>query len=351
MPRFRATALGDLAARLGRPLEGDAAWVVRGVASLEDAGPGDLVFVRGPRYAGALARSGAGAAIAPPSVDTGGRPAIRSPRPDLDFARAVAQLALRDRPPAGVHPAAVVAPDAHVDPSACIDAYAVIGARCSVGARSIVHPHVVLYPDVKIGADCEIHAGCVLREETELGDRVVLHSGAAIGADGFGYTFDEQGRPAKIPQIGRVVIEDDAEIGALAAIDRATLGTTRIRRNAKIDDLCVVAHNCDVGENVILVGQSGLAGSTVVEAGAILMGQTGTTGHLRIGAGAFLGGRTAVHKDVPAGARLFGAPAMPERAWHRTMSALARLPDALRRLRAVERAVGIRAPRAGEEEA
>lgn len=350
MPRFRSTPLGTLAARLGCAVEGDAAQLVSGVAPLEDARPGDLVFVRSPRCAGAFERSRAGAVIAPASVDVHGRPAIRSARPDHDFARAVAWLVESERPAAGVHPTAVVAADAQVDPTASVGPYAVVGARSSIGARSVLHAHAVLYADVRIGADCELHAGCVLREETELGDRVTIHSGASIGADGFGYTFDAAGRPAKIPQIGRVVIEDDAEIGALAAIDRATLGVTRIGRNAKIDDLCVVAHNCDVGPDVIMVGQSGLAGSTVVEAGAILMGQTGTAGHLRIGARAFLGGRTAVHRDVPAGARLFGAPAMPERAWHRTMAALARLPDALRRLRALERALGIRPPRGEDDE-
>jgi len=349
LPRFRSTPLGELAARLGCPLDGDAQRAVSGVASLEEAGPGDLVFVRGPRYTDAFARSRAGAAIVPPGFDGGERPVLRSTRPDFDFARAVALLVDTERPAPGVHPTAVVAQGARVDASASVGPYAVVGARARIGARSVVHAHVVLYADVVVGADCVLHAGAVLREETELGDRVTIHAGAAIGADGFGYTFDASGRPVKIPQIGRVRIEDDAEIGALAAIDRATLGATRIGRNAKIDDLCVVAHNCDVGADVLMVGQSGLAGSTVVEDGAILMGQTGTTGHLRIGRRAFLGGRTAVHKDVPAGARLFGAPAMPERAWHRTMAALARLPDALRRLRAVERALGIRPPRASDE--
>jgi UDP-3-O-[3-hydroxymyristoyl] glucosamine N-acyltransferase len=349
LPRFRAIALGDLAVRLSLALEGDAGFLVRGVASLEDAGADDLVFVRGTRWAAAFGRSRAGAAIAPPGADTGGRPVLRSAHPDLDFARAVGLLLVRERPPAGVHPSAAVAEDAVVDPSACVGPHVAVGPRARIGARSVLHANVVLYADVVVGADCELHAGCVLREETQLGDRVVVHAGAAIGADGFGYTFDARRRPIKIPQLGRVVIEDDAEIGALAAIDRATLGTTRIGRNAKIDDLCVVAHNCDVGEDVILVGQSALAGSTVVEAGAILMGQTATTGHLRIGARAFLGGRSAVHKDVPPGARLFGTPAMPERSWHRTMAALARLPDALRRLRAVERALGLR-PRRDEGE-
>lgn len=349
MPKVRATPLGELATRLGREVEGDANHVVRGVASIEAAGPGDLVFVRSPRYAEGFERSAAGAAIAVPSVDTGGRPTIRSPRPDLDFARAVAMLVEREIAPAGIHPSAVVAPDAQIDPSASIGPFVVVGARTVIGARTVVYPHAVLYSDVRIGADCELHAGVVIREECEVGDRVILHQGAAIGADGFGYAFDEAGRPAKIPQVGRVVIEDDVEIGALAAIDRATLGVTRIGRNAKIDDLCIIAHNCDIGPDVIIVGLSGLAGSTVVEKGAILMGQTATTGHLRIGERAFLGGRAAVHKDVPAGVHVWGAPAMEQRAWHKSMAALARLPEALRRLRAIERIVGLRAPRAEDD--
>jgi UDP-3-O-[3-hydroxymyristoyl] glucosamine N-acyltransferase len=342
VPKVRATPLGELATRLGRAVEGDAKAVVRGVASIDAAGPGDLVFVRGPRYADAFAKSAAGAAIAAPSIDTGGRPTIRSARPDLDFARAVALLVEREMPPAGVHPSAIVAPDAQIDPSASIGPFVAVGARTVIGARSVVHPNVVLYSDVRVGADCELHAGVVIREECELGDRVILHPGVSIGADGFGYAFDEAGRPAKIPQVGRVVLEDDVEIGALTAIDRATLGVTRIGQNAKIDDLCIISHNCEIGSDVIIVGLSGLAGSTVVGRGAILMGQTATTGHLRIGERAFLGGRAAVHKDVPAGVHVWGAPAMEQRAWHKSMAALARLPEALRRLRAVERLVGLR---------
>lgn len=349
MPKVRSIPLGDLAKRLGRTVEGDASFVARGVAALEDAGPGDLVFVRGPRYAESFAKSRAGAAIATPSVDTGGRPTIRSARPDLDFARAVALILERERPPAGVHPSAVVAPDAQLDPSASIGPHAVVGARTTVGARSVIHANVVLYPDVQIGVDCELHASVVVREECSIGDRVILHPGVSIGADGFGYAFDENGRPAKIPQVGRVVLEDDVEIGALAAVDRATLGVTRIGRNTKIDDLCIIAHNCEIGEDVIIVGLSGLAGSTIVEKGAILMGQTATTGHLRVGERAFLGGRAAVHKDVPAGVHVWGAPAMEQRAWHKSMAALARLPEALRRLRAVERMVGLRAKRDEDE--
>lgn len=347
MPRVRSISLGELAAALGREVEGDARFAVRGVAPLAGAGPEDLSFARSAAYARALAASRAGAVIVPPGLDAGGRPALRSPRPDLDFARAVALLAAPERPAPGVHPSAVVAPDARIDPSAHVGPLAVVGARATVGARSVLHPHAVLYPDVRVGADCVLHAGCVLREEVEIGDRVVLHAGAVLGADGFGYALDETGRPIKVPQVGRVVLEDDVEVGANATIDRATLGETRVRRNAKIDNLVVVSHNCDVGEDVLVAAQSGLAGSTTVGRGAILMGQTASAGHLTIGAASFLGGRAALHKDLPPGSRVWGAPPLEERRWHKSVAAFARLPEMLRRLRAVERRLGLRGDEQG----
>ncbi len=342
---IRPTSLGEIAELLGRDVDGDADFVVRGVASLDDAGPGDLVFARSVKLAGALAESAAGAVIGPPDLDTGGRPAIRSPRPDLDFARAVARIAPAPRPAAGVHPSAVVAEDAEVDASASVGAHAVIGAGCSVGPRTVIHPHVVLYDGVRVGAECVLHAGCVLMYGVEIGDRVSIDPCATLGADGFGYALDEQGRPLKFPQIGRVVVDDDAEIGAGATIDRATLGATRIGRNAKVDNLCVVSHNCQVGDDVLMVALTGLGGSTVLGRGVVMMGQSATAGHLRVGAGAFVGGRAGIIEDVEAGSRVWGFPAVPERQWHRAVAALQRLPQALRRLRAVERQLGMRPSR------
>lgn len=342
MPRIRPTPLGELAAALGCEVEGDAGFRVHGVAPLAAGGPGDLCFVRSAGWGRALAASRAGAVIAPPGLDTGGRPTLRSPRPDLDFARAVGLLVESEPPPPGVHPSAVVAADAQVDPSASVGPLAVVGARARVGARTVLHPHVVLYPDVRVGADCVLHAGCVVREEVEIGDRVVLHPGVVLGGDGFGYALDDSGRPVKVPQVGRVVVEDDVEVGANATIDRATLGETRVRRNAKIDNLVVVSHNCDIGEDVLIAAQSGLAGSTTVGRGAILMGQTASAGHLTIGAASFLGARAAAHKDLPPGSRVWGAPALEERRWHKSMAVFARLPELMRRLRAVERVLGLR---------
>ncbi len=345
----RPIRLGELAARLGRSVEGDAGFLVRDVAALTDAGAEALAFVRSPRYAEAWARSGAGAGILPAGVDAASRPVIRSPRPDLDFARAVGWIAPPPAPAAGIHASAVVAEDARVDASACVGPGVVVGPRSRVGPRSVLHPGVILYEDVEVGADCTLHAGAVVREETQLGDRVVLQPGVVLGGDGFGYTFGEGGERVKIPQVGRVVVEDDVEIGANTTVDRATLGETRIGRGTKIDNLVMIAHNCRLGEDVIVVAQSGLAGSTTVGRRAMLMAQMGTAGQLEIGEGAFVGGRAGVHKDVAAGARIWGWPQMEERAWHRSVAALARLPDALRRLRALERRLGVGARR--DEEA
>jgi UDP-3-O-[3-hydroxymyristoyl] glucosamine N-acyltransferase len=206
----------------------------------------------------------------------------------------------------------------------------------------VLHSNATLYPDVEVGADCVIHAGVVLREGTRVGDRVVLEPGVVVGGDGFGYAPDGRGGLVKVPHVGRVVIEDDVEIGANSTVDRATLAETRIRRGARIDNLVQIAHNCDIGENAVVVAQSGLSGSTVVGRGAIVMAQAGSAGHLKIGDGAFVGARAGLHKDVADGGRVWGAPQMEERTWHRAMAALSRLPDVLRRLRAVERALGLR---------
>jgi UDP-3-O-[3-hydroxymyristoyl] glucosamine N-acyltransferase len=343
--------LAELATDLGREWTGDGDFLIRGVAPLESASESELSYVRTGAWAASAARSRAGALILPEDVDPGGRPAIHSPNPGLDFARAVRRICPNSRPASGIHPAAHVDPEAQVDASASIGAASVVGAGSSIGARSILHANVTIYHDVEIGEDCELHAGVVVREGSRIGKRVCLEPGVLIGGDGFGYIHDERGRFEKVPQVGRVRIEDDVEIGAGSTVDRATLSETRIRRGAKIDNLVQIAHNCDVGEGAVIAAQSGLSGSTVIGPGAIVMAQAGSAGHLRVGAGAFVGARAGLHRDVPDGARVWGSPQMEERSWHRAVAALARLPEALRRLRAVERKLGLRgASKAAEEE-
>ncbi|MEE8580248.1 MAG: UDP-3-O-(3-hydroxymyristoyl)glucosamine N-acyltransferase [Myxococcota bacterium] len=341
-PSATPIRLAEIATDLGREVRGDGDFLVAGVGSLESAGESDLAYVRSAKWAPLVGSTRAGALIVPDGVDPGERPSICSPNPALDFARAVRRLVPRPELPGHVHVDAVLAPDAKVDPSASIAAGVVIGPGARVGPRTVIHANVTLYPGVRIGTECVIHASVVLREGTWIGDRVSLQPGVAIGGDGFGYLPDEQGVLHKVPQIGRVVIEDDVEIGANTTVDRATLNETRIRRGAKIDNLVQIAHNCDIGEDVVVVAQSGLSGSTRVERRAMLLAQMGSAGHLKVGEGAVVGARAGLHKDVPPGTRVFGSPQMEERRWHRVVAALARLPDALRRLRAVERALGLR---------
>lgn len=340
MPRTaRPIPLATLAELLGCALEGEGPSSIHGFASLGEAREDELVFVRDARNLEALRATRARVAIVPADLDVGGRVALRSVRPAYDFSRLVQRFAPVPRPAAGISVGAHVDATAEVDPTASIGPGAVVGPRCSVGARTVVAANATLIADVRVGADCWIHPGAVLRDRTRVGDRVVLQPGVVLGGDGFGLVLDEAGRPVSMVQIGGVLIEDDVEIGANSTVDRATLDDTRIRRGAKIDNLVQIAHNCDIGEDAVIVAQTGLAGGTIVGAGAVLMAQVGSAGHLRIGAGAFVGARAGLHRDVPDGARVHGSPQMEERAWHRVTAALGRLPELRKRVRRLEKRI------------
>ena len=330
--------LRELAEALGgRAVDGDEKFQVGGVASIEDGGPSDLGFVRDDAVAAGLGGAEIGALIAPAGIDVGGRPAIRSPQPSLDFARATGLLHPAPRPDAGVHPSAFVDGAARVDPTAAIGPLASIGRRTRIGARSAVHANVAIGEDVEIGEDCVLHIGCAVREGTRIGDRVVLQPGSVIGGDGFGYEFDEKGEHAKVPQIGNVVLEDDVEVGANATIDRARLGTTRIGRGSKVDNLVMIAHNVEVGPHSIFISQVGIAGSTRIGERVFFMAQSGAGGHIEIGDGSFIGARGGVIEDLEPGSRVWGFPALPERTWHRSQSIFGRLTELVRRVRRLEK--------------
>ena len=343
-----AIRLAQLAENLGRSVEGDGNVEIRGVGSIENAEPGDLTFVRDAEYARSLAKSRAAAVIAPPGVEAGPMAVIRSSQPGLDFARAARLLVPTFRPPAGQDPTAAVHADAQVDPTAAVGPGCSVAAGVRIGPRSVLHANVSLYADVRIGADCTLHAGCVLREGTELGDRVALQPGVVLGADGFGYVVDEEGHFEAVPQCGRVVVEDDVEIGANATVDRGTLGETRLRRGAKLDNLVMVAHNCDVGEDAILTAQVGLAGSVRIGSRALVLSQAGIVDHLRVGDGAYIGPQSGVTSDVPAGGRVLGTPHDDLARTRRLWAALRRLPDLFTRVRALERRAPPEAPGSNE---
>jgi UDP-3-O-[3-hydroxymyristoyl] glucosamine N-acyltransferase len=336
--------LGELAEKLGgRPVDGDPHFRVEGVAALDAGDARALGFVRSPAFAAALAASRIGAVIAPPGLDVGARPAIRSPLPSLDFARAAALLVPEPRPAPGVHPSAFVAATARIHPTASIGPRCVVGERAEVGARSVLVASVTVLDAARIGDDCRLHAGVVVRERCRLGDRVVLQPGVVIGGDGFGYEWNERGENEKVPQVGDVELEDDVEIGANSTVDRARLGTTRIGRGTKVDNLVMIAHGCVIGPHSLIVAQSGLAGGTVFGERVIAMAQSGFGGQLTVGAGSFVAARAGVIEDVPPRSRVWGFPAQPERAWHRSVAWLGRLPELGKRVRALEKKLGLRA--------
>jgi UDP-3-O-[3-hydroxymyristoyl] glucosamine N-acyltransferase len=217
-----------------------------------------------------------------------------------------------------------------------------VGARVHVGARSVVHAHSVLYEDVEIGEDCVLHSGVHVREGCRLGHRVVVQNGAVIGGDGFGFARDQDGRYEKIPQVGIVVVEDDVEIGALVAIDRAAMKETRIGRGTKIDNLVQIGHSVTVGRDTVLAGQVGIAGSTRIGDGVTLAGQVGVAGHITVGDRVIATAQTGIPSSVEAGALVSGYPAIDNRAWLKASAVFHRLPELLKRLRELEAAVGVK---------
>jgi UDP-3-O-[3-hydroxymyristoyl] glucosamine N-acyltransferase len=330
--------LSELAAALDASLRGDGSVEVTRVAGIDDAGPGDLTFVSNPRYTARLATTRASAVIVAPDVATP-LPSLLSGNPYLSFARAVALLDPRALPGAGIHSSAQLAGDAVLGTGVHVGAFVAIGARVRIGARCVLHPHVVLYDDVVLGDDCELHSGVQVREGCRLGQRVVVQNGAVIGSDGFGFARDDAGRYAKIPQRGIVVIEDDVEIGALAAIDRAALKETRIGRGSKLDNLVQVGHSVSIGEDTVLAGQVGIAGSTKIGNRVTLAGQVGVAGHLSVGDGAIASAQTGIPHDIEAGAFVSGYPAIENRGWLKASALFPRLPEFLKRLRELERRV------------
>lgn len=329
--------LSDLASRLGVPVEGDGSVEVRRASGLDEAGPGDLSFVRDAKYAAKVATTKASALILPPGIGAGSVPVLRSPAPDLHFLQAVMALHPRVRPPAGIHATAVIDPTARIGAGASVGPYVVVEADVSIGARAEIGPHVVIRRGVTIGDDAWVHARVVIREGCRIGHRVILQDGAVIGCDGFGFARRPDGTHQKIPQVGIVVIEDDVEIQANACVDRATLDVTYVRRGAKVDNLVQIAHNCDVGPDSILCGQVGLAGSTTLGRGVTLAGQAAVAGHLHIGDGATVLGQGGVIKDLEGGQIYAGTPTLPVRLHHKfhvSIPKLVDLPADVRRLEA-----------------
>lgn len=332
--------LGELARRLGGVLHGDPGVEITGVAGIREAGEGDLTFLADPRYEAHAERTRAGAILVAENHRRLPRPVIELADPYRAFLEAI-QI-LRPAPPAvepGIHPTAVIGRGVVLGAGVVVGAQAVIEAGAAIGDRTVVEALSYVGRGCRIGADARIYPGVVIREDCILGDRVIVHSGTVIGADGFGYLPGAGGRHLKIPQVGTVVIEDEVEIGAGCAIDRGTVGETRIGRGTKFDNLVHVGHNVQIGENSLLVAQVGVGGSTTIGRGVTLAGQAGLVGHIEIGDGTQVGAQAGVIHSLAPGTRWWGTPAMPLAQSKRVYAALKRTPELLREVAALRRQV------------
>jgi len=319
----------------GNQLSGDTEQAIEGVNSVELAGASDLVFAESAASAAEALASRAGAVVLPVGcavADIKNKAIVEAKQPRLWFARAARLLA--PAPPAmGVHPAATVAVDVVLGEGVSIAASVVIDQGAQIGSGTRIKAGAVIGQGVQIGENCQIYPRAVLYPGVTLGDRVVVHAGAVLGADGFGYVRDaETGAYTQFPQQGTLIVEDDVEIGANTTIDRGALQETRIRRGAKIDNLVHVGHNCQVGENVILVALTGISGSSTVGKGAVIAGQVGIGDHAHVGPGVILGGqagvlsgKTVTNDGLKPGTVLWGTPARPLKQVLRELAVLARL--------------------------
>jgi len=318
----------ELAEWLGATFEGDGEKVIEDVAPLETAGTGDLSFVSGRKAAAAARTSAAGCLIVPLDfVNEARRTLIRVEQPRTAFARAVAHLKPERAPKPGVHPAAHLAPGVTLGPGVSIGPYVSIGEGARIGAGSSIGAGTVIGERVSLGARCKVYANVTIYDDVEIGDRVILHSGCVIGADGFGFVMSE-GRYEKFPQVGRVVIGNDVEIGANSCVDRAALGVTWIGDGVKLDNLVHVAHNCRIGKHVVVAAQTGFSGGVVVEDYAVIGGQVGIGDKARIESGAVLGSGCGVltSKIIRKGQTVWGTPARPLKEHLEQLANLARLP-------------------------
>ena len=328
--------IGELIKSLGGTLvQGDADWPLEGVNSKEGAGPTEIVFVEDSAGTAAALKSYAGLVVARAGSARdipAEKNVVESDNPRLWFARA-AQL-LKDAEPAhGVHPTAVIGRDVELGEHITVGACAVIEERAQIGSRTRIDAGAVIGEGVRIGEHCRIYPRVVIYPGTTIGNRVVLHAGVVLGADGFGYVRDaKSGAYTQFPQQGTLAIEDDVEIGANSTVDRGALEETRVRRGAKFDNMVHVAHNCDIGEDVVIAAQTGISGTSSVGRGAILAGQVGIGDHAHVGDGVILGGQSGVfsgksvsNEGLKPGSVLFGTPARPLRQVLREQAVLARL--------------------------
>ncbi len=314
---------------------------IRNVAKIEEAENGDLTFLYLPKYSKYLATTNASAILIKPSEKK-----IRNDliyievgNPNLAFQKVIEKYFKPEFQLSGVDKSAAIHPSAKIGKNVAIGKNVVISENCTIGDNTKIYHNCVLLQNVTVGNDCLIFPNVTIRENCKLGKRIIIHPGTVIGSDGFGYTTDDKGVYHKIPQIGNVVIEDDVEIGANVAIDRAAIGSTVIKQGVKLDNLIQIAHNVSIGNNTVISAQSGVSGSTKIGKNCILAGQVGTVGHIELTDGVIVGAQSGVSKSIKKPGKYFGYPAKEMSTSLRLESHIRNLPDYSKRIKALEKKI------------
>lgn len=332
---FTATQIAE---QLKGEVRGDGAVILTGFAPAASARSGDLTFAEKESYFAAAEQSQASAILISGDFPVSNKVLIRVPNARVAAAKLLPLFFPPDQHAPGIHPSASIAASAQIDPSAHIGPGCVVGASVKIGARTALLGGNHLGRNVQIGDDTCLFPNVVIYPQCQIGNRVSIHAGTVIGADGYSYVFDE-GRHRKMLQVGNVIIHDDVEIGANTAIDRGALGPTVIGQGCKIDNLVHIAHNVMLGRHCLVMGQVGFAGSTQLGDYCVIASQSGIAGHLKLGNQATVGAKSGVMRDIPDKGTVLGTPAAPDREAKRQMIALQQLPDLIRRTRDLEKQV------------
>jgi UDP-3-O-[3-hydroxymyristoyl] glucosamine N-acyltransferase len=330
--------LKEIAEMVAGRIEGNPDTIISGIATIEDANPGDLTFLSNPKYAPFIEKTKASAIICSPETQAFGKTLLVVDNPYLTFATLVGLFFPPKKESGTVDKRAILGANVHLGSGVTIYPFVYVGNHCVIDDNVTIYPFCYLGEGVTVGAGSLLHPHVTIRETCRIGKRVIVHSGSVIGSDGFGFAKDTN-RYIKIPQLGSVQIDDDVEIGACNTIDRAAIDRTWIKRGTKTDNLVQIAHNVVVGEDSLIVAQVGISGSTQLGNRVTMAGQSATTGHLKIGDDVIIGARGAAIADIAAGQVVSGAPAMPHKTWLKATRIFQNLPEMRKKVLALEKTV------------
>ncbi len=330
-------SLKELADFIDGDLIGDSTVEIYGVAGLGEAKQGEITFLANSKYISKINTTSASAIVVPLEIDNVSKPVIRVKNPYLSFAKIMTLFASnKSKLPSGIHKTCIIGKNVNLAKNVTIGAYSVVSDEVSIGENTVIYPNVYIGNKVIIGSNTLVYSLVSIRNDVEVGSNVIIHSGVVIGSDGFGFANTGDGRSFKVPQLGKVIVGDDVEIGANVAIDRGTMGTTKIGKGTKIDNLVQIAHNVEIGENCLIVAQTGISGSTMIGNNVVIAGQAGIIGHISIGDRVMIGAQAGVTRSVASDEVVSGYPARPHREALKTDAQVRKLPGLIKKIKELE---------------